>query len=148
MLHFKCPAEKRTGLPIEIATSLTVLEQKILAVGRYMYSIEIVHTKFCDPRWKIVASATLESWVPKNVFFSKKRKLCRFFGAIIFHLGSWNFVCTMPKHISNHCKKSIALLHSGRWQFMWQFQHSWVSLNFFYRWKLIVKFLLIASVNR
>ena len=80
------PAENRTGLQIEIATSLSVLEQIffLLWVG---ICIEIVHTKFCDLRWKIVVLATLKSWVPKNSFFSKKIKICRLFGAIIFHLG-------------------------------------------------------------
>ena len=97
MLHFKCPAENQTGLLIEIATSLSVLEQNLILLGVGI-CIEIVHTTFRDPRWKIVVLATLESRVPKNSFFSKKSKLCSFFGAIFFHLGSRNFVYTLPNH--------------------------------------------------
>ena len=84
--------------------------------------IEIVHTKFRDPRWKIMVSATLESWVLKNSFSAKKVNFAALSGAIIFHLGSWNFVWTMPKHIYNYCKKNyrIALLHSGRWHFQFE----------------------------
>ena len=49
MLHFKCPAENRMGLQIEIATSLSVLEQNffLLWVG---ICIDIVQTQSRDPR--------------------------------------------------------------------------------------------------
>ena len=63
--------ENQTGLQIEIATSLRVLEQKkkFLWVG---ICIEIVHTKFRDPRFKkIRASVTLERRVPKKAFSAK-----------------------------------------------------------------------------
>ena len=78
MFHFKCPAENRSGLQIEIATSLTVLEPNVflLWVG---ICIEIVHTKFREPRRKIVVSATHESQVPKNSFFSEKKETLQFF---------------------------------------------------------------------
>ena len=71
--------ENQTGLQIEISAPLSVLEQNIfiLWVG---ICIEIVNTKFCGPRWKIMVSATLKSWVQKNSFFSEKKEtfqLCR-----------------------------------------------------------------------
>ena len=51
MLHFKCPAENRMGLQIEIATSLSVLEQNffLLWVGTCRICIDIVKTQFRDP---------------------------------------------------------------------------------------------------
>ena len=73
--------------------------------------IEIVHTKFRDPRWKIVVSATLKSRVPKNSFFRGKRKLCSFFGAIIFHQGSQSFVCRMQNIYLTTAKK-VLLYHT------------------------------------
>ena len=43
------PCGKSDGLQIEIATSLSVLEQNIFFLWVGM-CIEIVHTKFLDPR--------------------------------------------------------------------------------------------------
>ena len=146
MFHFKCPAENRSGLQIEIATSLTVLSVLepnvfLLWVG---ICIEIVHTKFREPRWKIVVSATLESQVPKNSFFSEKRKLCSFFGAIICHQGSRIRVHNAKTYIKPLQKKygSITLrevaIHASLG----------IAKKFLPLKALIVKFLLIASVNR
>ena len=146
MLHFKCPAENRTGLQIEIATSLSGLEQNFFCCGQ-VYVLRLCTQNF------VILDEKLWSWqhskagyrYRKIAFSVKKGKLCSFFGAKFFHLGSRNFVCTLIKHIFNHFKKIIALSHPVRWQF----HHSRVSLQFFKQLKaLIVKFLLIASVNR
>ena len=71
------------------------IEQNLTA-GRYIYvCIETVQPKFRDPRWKIVASATLESRVSKNCLFSEKKS----FAAPSGRQFSSRVVCTMPKHI-------------------------------------------------
>ena len=134
MLHFRCPAENRTGLQIEIATSLSGLEQNFFCCG------QVNVLRLCTPNFlildeKLWSRQHLKAGYRKKAFSAKKSKLCSFFGAIFFHLGSQNFVCTLPKHTSNHCKKIIALSHPGRWQF----QHSRVSLHFF---------LTVESVDR
>ena len=55
----------------------------------------IVHTKFHDPRWKIMAPKNLQSFLflLKKTFFGTQ--LSSVAEATIFHLGSQNFVCTI-----------------------------------------------------
>ena len=99
----------------------------LLWVGK---CIKIVHTKFRDPTpvdEKLWSQQHSKAGCRKIAFSAKKSKLWSFFGAIFFHLGSWNFMCILPKHISNHWKFFFALSHPGRWQF----QHSRELLHFF-----------------
>ena len=79
--------------------------------------IEIVHIQFRDPRLKYVASATLESWVPKNRFLAKKTNFKSAVKTKAFHIGSRNLVCTIslhkPTHYKNYCSitlREVAIL--------------------------------------
>ena len=75
----------RPDFKFKIATSLGVLEQNFffLWVG---ICIEIVHTQFRDPRWKIMASGILESWVryQKKAFSAKKVNFAAMLGPYFF----------------------------------------------------------------
>ena len=111
MLHFKFPAENHTGLQIEIVTSLSVLEQNFFLWVVILYVLRLCTRNFVILEEKLWSRQQSKAGYQKIAISAKKSKLCSFFRAIIFHLGSQNFVYTMPKHISYHCKQ-VLLYHT------------------------------------
>ena len=81
----------------------------------------IVHTKFHDPRWKIMAPKNLQSFLfllKKTIYGTQLSSVAE---ATIFHLGSQNFMCTISKlYIYLPTAKFFALAQSGRWQFQFE----------------------------